>query len=355
MEEHEQEQAQVQLPEPQAKGRNVVIGLAVTVSRAGTTAGRRMLWPVRVAEGLPFVRGRVQDLAATGREAELGSRRRLEGVAESVLAAPEAGRTLDSVLAGPLPESISRSMVEHQVVERVARETLDERQTARIVESVLASPEFEAALHRVASSPALRDALAQQSVGFADQLTDALRRRAAHADSRFERHPRAWARRAARVEPVPFGGLVSRGLAFALDLVLVTLIFVVASALVGLASSLVGGFHPQWLVVAIAGVSALLLHVAYFAGFWSLAGQTPGMRLLGVRVVGPDGSPPGFGRALVRLIGLYLAIIPLFLGFAPALVDERRRALQDLLANTVVVYAVDAPLRLADDAPTASR
>ena len=72
-------------------GRNVVVGLAVTVSRAGATAGRSMLWPVRIVEGLPFVRGRVDVLAATGREAELDSRRRLEGVAESVLAAPEAG------------------------------------------------------------------------------------------------------------------------------------------------------------------------------------------------------------------------------------------------------------------------
>jgi len=328
-------------PEEQTNGRNVVIGLAVTVSRAGATAGKRMLWPVRVAEGLPFVRGRVQGLAATGREAELGSRRRLEGVAESVLAAPEAERALDSVLAGPLPESIGRSLVEHQVVERVARETLDERQTARIVESVLASPEFEAALHRVVSSPALRAALAEQSAGLADQLVDALRRRTAQADLRFERHPRAWARRPARAAPVLFGGLISRGLAFALDLVLVTLIFLVGSALAGLASSLVGGFEPEWLVVAIAGVSGLLLHIAYFAGCWSLTGQTPGLRLLGLRVVGPGASPPGFGRALVRLFGTWLAIVPLFLGLVPALVDERRRALQDLIADTVVVYADD--------------
>ena len=41
----------------------------------------------------------------------------------------------------------------------------------------------------------------------------------------------------------------------------------------------------------------------------------------------------------MRLIGLGLAIIPLFLGFVPVLFDERRRALQDFLAGTVVVYA----------------
>jgi uncharacterized RDD family membrane protein YckC len=56
-----------------------------------------------------------------------------------------------------------------------------------------------------------------------------------------------------------------------------------------------------------------------------------------------DGRHPSIARSLVRLIGLGLAIVPLFLGFVPALVDLRRRALQDLLAGTVVLYA-DAEL-----------
>ena len=235
-------------------GRNVVVGLAVTVSRAGATAGRSMLWPVRIVEGLPFVRGRVDVLAATGREAELDSRRRLEGVAESVLAAPEAGRALDSALAGPLPESVSRSLVQHQVMERVARETLDDRQTAKLVETILSSPEFEAALHRVVSSPALREALTQQGADFGDQVMTTLRGRAYQADGALERKPRAWTHRAARTEAVPYAGFVSRGVAFAIDLLVVTAIFVIGSALVGLASSVVGGFRPQWLAVAIAGV-----------------------------------------------------------------------------------------------------
>jgi len=38
------------------------------------------------------------------------------------------------------------------------------------------------------------------------------------------------------------------------------------------------------------------------------------------------------------VIGLFLAIIPLFAGFIPALFDRRRRALPDYLAGTVVVY-----------------
>jgi uncharacterized RDD family membrane protein YckC len=358
MADSESEQAGTMATEP-TNGRNVVVGLAVTVSRAGATAGRSMLRPVRFVESLPFVRGRVDELAATGREAELDSRRRLEGVAESLLASPETERALDHVLAGPLPVSVGRSLMEHQVVERVARETLDERQTTRMVETILASPEFEAALHRVLSSPALRDALTQQTSSYADQVVANLRQRTHRADGAAERRPRAWTHREARTMPAPNGGLVSRGIAFAIDLVLVSVIFVIGSALVGLASSAVGGFHPEWLAVALAGVSAVLLEIVYFAGFWSLAGQTPGMRLLGLRVLGPSGAQLGFGRALLRLVGTWLAMVPFFLGFLPIVIDERRRGLQDFIAGTVVTYdgadVMVAPASVVSDAvPTAS-
>ena len=57
-----------------------------------------------------------------------------------------------------------------------------------------------------------------------------------------------------------------------------------------------------------------------------------------LRVVDPSGFPPGLGRSLVRLAGLALAILLVFTGFLPALVDDRRRALQDFLAGTVVLY-----------------
>jgi uncharacterized RDD family membrane protein YckC len=63
------------------------------------------------------------------------------------------------------------------------------------------------------------------------------------------------------------------------------------------------------------------------------------MRIMGLRLMTYGGTPPGVWRSSVRLAGLVLAIIPLFLGFVPVLLDARRRALQDYLARTVVVYA----------------
>ena len=86
----------------------------------------------------------------------------------------------------------------------------------------------------------------------------------------------------------------------------------------------------MWLVDALAAVGWSLVVVGYFVTFWSTVGQTPGMRLMRVRVVSASGDAPSGWRSLVRLIGLALAVILLFTGFLPALVDGRRRALAGL-------------------------
>ncbi len=100
-----------------------------------------------------------------------------------------------------------------------------------------------------------------------------------------------------------------------------------------------GGIRPDWLAQALLSLAAVVIAVGYFVIFWQTAGQTPGMRLMGVRVIsGHDDGRLTAGRALVRTIGLALAILPCFLGFVPALFDRRRRALPDYLAGTVVVY-----------------
>jgi uncharacterized RDD family membrane protein YckC len=105
-----------------------------------------------------------------------------------------------------------------------------------------------------------------------------------------------------------------------------------------LIASLVGGLRPEWLVGALLASGWVLVAGTYFVLFWSSAGQTPGMRLLRVRVCGPSGGAPSIGRSFVRLVGLVLAIVPMFAGFVPILFTERRRGLPDFLAGTVVIH-----------------
>jgi uncharacterized RDD family membrane protein YckC len=149
---------------------------------------------------------------------------------------------------------------------------------------------------------------------------------------------------------VPYAGVATRAVALAIDVALAQLIVFSIGAVFALVGSLVGDLDQlDKTGRLLAGVAWLAVVGTYFVLFWSTVGQTPGMRMMAVRVVAYDGHPPSVARSIVRLIGLGLAIIPLFLGFVPALVDSRRRALPDLLAGTVVLYAdaeYDPSLRL---------
>jgi uncharacterized RDD family membrane protein YckC len=136
-----------------------------------------------------------------------------------------------------------------------------------------------------------------------------------------------------------YAGIATRALALAVDVAIAQAIVFTGGAILALVASLVGGdLKLETLGRVLAGLAWAAVVATYFIVFWTTAGKTPGMRLMGIRVLDPDGGHPGVVRAGVRLIGLCLAIIPLFAGFLPVLVDDRRRALQDFLAGTVVVY-----------------
>jgi uncharacterized RDD family membrane protein YckC len=80
----------------------------------------------------------------------------------------------------------------------------------------------------------------------------------------------------------------------------------------------------------------------FFAYFWTASGKTPGMVLLGVQVIGEDGSSVGTKRGLVRTLAFPLSFILLGLGFLGILLGRDRRALHDVIAGTAVVYCWDA-------------
>jgi uncharacterized RDD family membrane protein YckC len=127
--------------------------------------------------------------------------------------------------------------------------------------------------------------------------------------------------------------------ALAVDAALANLIVLAGGAILALVGSLVADVRLDTLGQVLAAGSWIAVVGAYFVLFWSTAGQTPGMRLMGLRVMTPRGDRPGVARSAVRVVGLGLAIVPLFLGFLPVLVDARRRGFQDFLAGTVVLYA----------------
>jgi uncharacterized RDD family membrane protein YckC len=271
----------------------------------------------------------------------------LEEAVDEVLSAPEVARVIDRSLAGSLPEELARSLVRHRVLERIVAELAESGELERLVTAALASPrtneltdkvlasdETQRALHHLASSPELRDAIAKQTTGLADEVIGGLRTRAERLDDRAEEV----LRRPARAGHPVYAGIATRALALATDAALTIVIWMSLVGLGALISTLVGSLRPTWLVGVLLASGWTLVVGAYFVLFWSSAAQTPGMRLLRLRVRGPTGNPPSIGRSLVRFVGLVLAIVPLFAGFLPILFTERRRGLPDLLAGTVVVY-----------------
>lgn len=82
--------------------------------------------------------------------------------------------------------------------------------------------------------------------------------------------------------------------------------------------------------------------LVYTAGTWLLFGRSPGMALLGIRIVREeDGGRPGLGRVAVRYGGYLLSAGLLLIGFIWAIFDRRKQAWHDKLAGTLVVR--DAP------------
>ncbi len=139
-----------------------------------------------------------------------------------------------------------------------------------------------------------------------------------------------------------YTGLVTRALGFGIDAVIIDLAAIIVVAIVALALSLF--YVPSKVVTALAALGAVAFLVwaaAYFVTFWSTTGQTPGARIMRFRIVAP-GAPHGQiapRRALVRLIGMILAAIPLLAGYFIVLIDDRRRGLHDRMARTVVIDA----------------
>ncbi len=80
-----------------------------------------------------------------------------------------------------------------------------------------------------------------------------------------------------------------------------------------------------------------LLDMAYFTYFHGTSGQTPGKRLLGLRVVQDTGEQIGFGTAFLRWVGYIVSTLPMLMGFLWAGVDRRKQAWHDKIAGTVVI------------------
>jgi hypothetical protein len=156
---------------------------------------------------------------------ELVASEAVGNMTETVLAANALGTVSDRVLASGAVDAVVERVLADGVVEQAAARVLDGPELERVVSSALDSPAMERLVARVvesklvdqamarllesdelwlfvdeiAHSPAVTDAIAQQTVGFADQVAGGVRTRSRSADTWLEaKVQRALRRQASR-------------------------------------------------------------------------------------------------------------------------------------------------------------
>ncbi len=261
---------------------------------------------------------------------------------EAMVAAVESEaveRAIARVLRGPVVEEAMNSALESEAVKRALVDALDSELVDEVWRRLLASDEAQRLVERIAEAPEIRAAISAQSVGMIEDIGHTIGNGTRRLDGALERVVRRIFFRRRRSEPSDRAGAVTRGLAFGLDVLIVNLAFSGLAAIAALIASAFTGSGEGVSSEALAAGTALWFGLGglYMVGFWSLAGQTLGMRFLGIRL-DVDGRGLAPRRSIKRLIGMGLAAIPFFLGFLGIFFDERRRAWDDRLSGVDVVY-----------------
>lgn len=140
-----------------------------------------------------------------------------------------------------------------------------------------------------------------------------------------------------------YAGALSRLLAYGADLLILTTVYAAALALLEFA---INAATP-W-TVDLKTVNGLVLAgeflwaALYFGNSWAIFARSPGMTLLGLRIVRADGSSLDRHHAIVRLIAFPLGFLTFGLGFLGIIFGRTHQAIYDRIAKTAVVYDWDA-------------
>lgn len=271
---------------------------------------------------------------------------------------------IDRVLDQAVEEAIVRALRSPTVIRAVERAVETDgtngwtsEELAQLVERILASEVAEQAwsevlesdqaqklVERIAGAPEIRAAIASQGAGLITDIGVRLTIITEELDDAMERVVRP---HGADTE-TDQAGLATRFVAAAVDLGLLFAGYALVASVVSSLFTSVAGERPSLAWVIIGWTLAVLSGGAIIAAFWSLAGQTPGMRFLSIRLISLDSRGIRFGRALRRVFAAILSLLPLGLGYLAILRDPSRHAWHDRLTHTEVIY--DAVARAAPHA-----
>ncbi|MGH2926212.1 MAG: RDD family protein, partial [Solirubrobacterales bacterium] len=278
----------------------------------------------------------VAGLTGLDRAAETAIEEALVSAAES----PAFERALVRILEGPQFEEALAKALGTPAFERALGRALDSEQFDNLWTQLLASDEAQKLVERIAEAPEVRAAVTAQGAGLIEDLGRQLRRVARRLDAAVERIARAIVRRPQRSAEAEQAGLVTRGLAAGLDGAILNGAYFVVSGVIALTASRILGSSGSISEagVVLGTIGWIIAWSTYLLFFWSLSGQTPGMRFLAIAIEAGGSRRVGLRRSVRRLVGLVLAILPFGLGLLGILFSSRRRGFQDRIADTDVVY-----------------
>ena len=142
---------------------------------------------------------------------------------------------------------------------------------------------------------------------------------------------------------VRYGGFWIRVVAYIIDVILLNVAFAIISAIIGVSMIPTDPTKLDPEAMSKMGIFELIALVAtwlYFALMESSQrGATVGKMAMGLRVVDEQGNRISFGRATGRFFAKFVSGIILLIGYIMVAFTERKRALHDMMAGTLVIKA----------------
>ena len=309
-------------------------------------------------------------LGAGARSAErlagaTGVDKALEDAAEEAivraLRSPAVERAIVRVLVeqNAVQRALEQALTSKEVEDAIAK-ALDSEVADRVWAEILASPKAQMLVERIAEAPEVRVAITQQGFGLVTDIGRRLTAKTEALDDAVEKLVHRLFRRPGHEAETNEVGLVTRAVSAAIDLALINLTLSIGSGLLAsIVPAVTGGSDGLSTLGLLAfGLAGLVIGSSLFVTFWALVGQTPGMRLLSIHLDAGGTSDLGLRRALKRLIGVVLSLLPAGAGFFAILLSPQRRGWHDRLAGTVVVYdesAARAPWSTLESGAEGSR
>ena len=137
-----------------------------------------------------------------------------------------------------------------------------------------------------------------------------------------------------------FAGFWIRVLAWVVDSIILSVVGAALTFSAGIVVGALGSNLPslQNFLVPIVAATSFLLPALYLLVGGARSGRTFGKMLCGIRIVRENGTPLGFGGAVVRLLGYMLSSLIFCIGYLMVAFTDRKRGLHDMVAGTVVIH-----------------